>query len=99
MAISSIKCMAISIDPISSYRMIFHIDSHSITPIILGITSDSMSTVYRSLQNSHTFGTLHTLNLSNNSLSTFPAQLRGLLALKKLILAGNSLGIAGKILS
>ena len=58
----------------------------------LGITSQSIKTVHEAIQNSHTFQSLLSINLSSNSMTTFPIGFADLPSLQKIILSGNMLG-------
>ena len=59
---------------------------------VSGISSDHMTYAYKQIESSHSFLSLVSLDLSTNSLSSFPSILHSLSNLKKLILASNALG-------
>ena len=60
--------------------------------IFIGVSSDSIDSVYTRIEGSHVYSSLLILNLSNNSLVLFPTILSRIPALKKIILTGNALG-------
>lgn len=59
---------------------------------VSGISSDHMTYAYKQIESSHSFLSLVSLDLSTNSISSFPSILHSLSNLKKLILASNALG-------
>ena len=93
-----IKCYFIFSPLILSYLVFFSIYStnslYLLTSLFynLGITSQSLKTVFEAIKSSHTFQSLLSINLSSNSMTIFPSELANLPALQKIILSGNMLG-------